>query len=862
MNSLIHYSRLIELTLSFWITTMESAHKKTICLLIEGVAGMYYSHVWPGVADCARENGYNLICYAGGSLRMSPQNPYEVQRNIIYSHIDIKSIDGLIISGTLKNFISDREFAHFMERFQGLPVVTLIPALENIPSVLIDNASGMKSLISHLVHEHGHRNFIFIGGPKGNLDADQRLDLFKKYMAEYGLEGGDDRVISGDFTRDGGYKAAMELLSKKIPFDAVLTANDETALGAIAAFREKGIRVPEDTAVTGFDGIEESELTTPPLTTVRQPLYEIGRSAVELLIARIKGKEVPLRTVLNAPLVVRQSCGCFINPKHALTGKSLPEVDKSGDIEQLRKSLLEALRTFEPEIASKVKDGDFEELVTAFYDEIEGKRIAVFLPSLNRIAITAVLSGEDTLQWQKIFVVMRKYTRPLTANQAEKADNLLHDGYNLFSEAAVRVQAHKRLQEEQQAALMRSAGHSIANSFDIPNLIQAVGRVFPNIGINDFYLSLYDKSTKEFLNSKLLFSLQRGKKSISTSDTFFPTDELMPGGIKPSSTPFQMVVQPLFFKNEQLGMAVFKNGPSKGYIYEILSEHLSGALQGALLMKKVQEQAITLEQTNQQLQKLREQEHAYLEAIKRELEMGRIIQASFLPESMPVIEGWESRELFMPAREVSGDFYDAFMLEDGRVAFVIADVSGKDVGAALFMSLIRTLVRAFSEQSLEGAADPLNAISLTNRYIALHHHSGKSRFMYVTMFFALVDPKTGEVTYINAGHNPPALLSSEGKIMRWLDPTGPAVGIAAELEFHQEKLHLDPGQMLLLYTDGVIEARNEQSEFFTRKRFAELIEQPYSSASEVVERVKNAIKEHSAGAVPYDDVTMLGIFRN
>jgi serine phosphatase RsbU (regulator of sigma subunit) len=309
-------------------------------------------------------------------------------------------------------------------------------------------------------------------------------------------------------------------------------------------------------------------------------------------------------------------------------------------------------------------------------------------------------------------------------------------------------------------------------------------------------------------------------------------------------------------------MAVFKNGPLEGYIYEILSEHLSGALQGALLMKKVQEQALTLEQQNQQLQKLREQEHAYLEAVKRELEIGRNIQASFLPEKMPQTPGWESCALFTPAREVSGDFYDAFLLDDKRAAFLIADVSGKDVGAALFMSLIRSLMRAFSEQSQGEGDDPLNAIRLTNRYIVNHHHTGNSRFMYATMFFAVANLETGELIYINAGHNPPALLRPEGKIVRWLEPTGPAVGIAEGLEFRQGTLQFNHGDMLVLYTDGVIEAKNEKSEFFSKQRFMQFLEHPYTCAQEVVDRIRDALKEHSAGAVPYDDMTMMSILRN
>ncbi|MDR0305984.1 MAG: SpoIIE family protein phosphatase [Chitinispirillales bacterium] len=840
----------------------ESLRRKNICLFLEGIAGLYYSNMWPGAVDGAKEHGCNLICYAGGALRMSPQNPYEVQRNIIYNFIDKKKIDGLIVSGTLKNFISDREFALFMEQFQGFPIVTLIPALENIPSILIDNASGMRSLISHLTLDHGYRKFGFIGGPKGNLDADQRLELFRKYTLEYGLESSDELIVAGDFSRGGGYKAVRELLNKRCEFDALITANDETALGAIAALQENGIGVPEDVAVTGFDGIEEGELVTPPLTTIKQPIYEIGKSAVELLIAKIRGEEVPLRTVLSAPLVIRQSCGCFINPEHSIDKCKLPIDLSATDTNSLKKELTKALVCFvKQEMPVQPSDEDLQELASAFFDEVENGQTALFLPALNSIVRAAVFADDYVLQWQKILVIIRNFTHGFNGEKSEKADELLHEGYNLFSEAAVRVQAHKRLQEEQKAALMRSAGHSIANSFDIPNLSQAVSQVFPNIGIYDFYLSLYDKSTKEFLSSKPVFSLQRGKKSLSP-DKFFPTNELIPGGIKSGADPFQMVVQPLYFKNEQLGIAVFKNGPRQGYIYEILSEHLSGALQGALLMKKVQEQALTLEQQNLQLQKLRQQEKAYLEAVKRELEMGRNIQASFLPEKMPDTPGWESCALFTPAREVSGDFYDAFLLNDGRAAFVIADVSGKDVAAALFMSLIRSLMRAFSEQTHRGEqSDPLNAIKMTNRYIVNHHHTGNSRFMYATMFFAVADLENGEITYINAGHNPPALLRSEGKIVRWLEPTGPAVGITEEIEFRKEKMELDHGEMLVLYTDGVIEAKNDKSEFFTKKRFTDLLEKPYSSAQEMVDRVRDALKEHGAAAVPYDDVTMMSILR-
>jgi len=843
---------------------LTAGRMKNICLLLEGLAGLYYSNLWPGIVAAAKENNCNVVCFAGGALKMSPNNPYEAQRNIIYNHVDTTKFDGLIISGTLKNFISEKEFAAFMERFNGLPTVSLAPALAHIPTLVVDNTSGIKSLISHLAHDHKCRKFAFIGGPKGNLDADERLDLFRKYLGEYNLSCNENLIIAGDFSRSGGYKAAVDLVRKNIEFDALLTANDETALGATQALLDHEIRVPEDVTVTGFDNIEESELTTPPLTTVRQPFKEMGRSAVELLVAKMNGTDVPMRTTLQTPLVIRQSCGCFINPKHALDDRTrtLSIIQIPTDkINRLKEQLAETLFSY---ASTEMAEGilldvdDLKDLADSFFNEIAGTAANAFLPALNRVIRAAALGdvNEDILQWEKILVLIRKYTEGLNRMQKETADNLLHEGYNLFGETAARLQAHKRLRAEQKAALMRSAGHAIANSFDFASLADAVSTVLPRLEINDFCLSLYDQSVQGFPSSKPVCALQRGKKSETQAGSFFPTNDLIPGGTKGGQEPYQIIVQPLHFKNEQLGMAVFKNGPLTGYIYDILGEHLSGAMQGALMMKKIQEQ-------HEELKVLREMEHLRLEAIQRELQIGRTIQESFLPESMPVMPGWESRALFTPAREVSGDFYDAFILEDGRAAFVIADVSGKDVGAALFMSLIRSLIRAFAEHSLDGADNPLNAVELTNRYIVNHHHTSKGRFMYATMFFAIVDPNTGEVTYINAGHNHPVLLRREGKIKRWLAPTGPAVGVGIneKLIYRQEKLTLEPGEMILMYTDGVIEAKNENGDFFTQKKFAELAEKPYASLDEVVDRVKDALKEHCGEAVPYDDVTMMGIFR-
>ena len=164
--------------------------------------------------------------------------------------------------------------------------------------------------------------------------------------------------------------------------------------------------------------------------------------------------------------------------------------------------------------------------------------------------------------------------------------------------------------------------------------------------------------------------------------------------------------------------------------------------------------------------RLWEQEKLFRKALQRELDIGREIQLGFLPETLPVVDGWEIAASLMSAREVAGDFYDAFELPDGNIGLVIADVCDKGVGAALFMTLFRSLIRAaanldYFEQAEKAdaphsAAERLQrAISLTNNYIAeTHGDSG----MFATLFFGILDPRDGKLIYVNGGHEPPLII--------------------------------------------------------------------------------------------------------
>jgi len=284
------------------------------------------------------------------------------------------------------------------------------------------------------------------------------------------------------------------------------------------------------------------------------------------------------------------------------------------------------------------------------------------------------------------------------------------------------------------------------------------------------------------------------------------------------------------------------------------------------------------------LQQSFEQVEAYSRVLDNELEKGRQMQINFLPAQLLQMPGWETAAFFKPARQVAGDFYDIFQLPAGSVGFVVADVCDKGVGAALFMALFRSLIRIFSGQtSLNGlpltcsdtafeeteplpenpALDPihaqaLKAVQLTNKYIALNHGE---LAMFATLFFGILDAETGKLSYINGGHEPLYIVNPGGGVKAKLAATGPSVGIDPTFSFNIQQTQIEPGDLLLGYTDGVTEACAADGSFFTVDRLMAILDTPAAGAGELLDRIANRIQQHIGDAEQFDDITLLAIRR-
>ncbi|MDD1686365.1 SpoIIE family protein phosphatase [Methanoregula sp.] len=238
------------------------------------------------------------------------------------------------------------------------------------------------------------------------------------------------------------------------------------------------------------------------------------------------------------------------------------------------------------------------------------------------------------------------------------------------------------------------------------------------------------------------------------------------------------------------------------------------------------------------------------ERFAKELEIAKGIQQSFLPDCAPEIAGIELVAKNVPALEVGGDFYDFIPVAKDRWGLVIADVSGKGVPAALFMALSRTLIRASTLVN----ADPALSIAHANRMI---YEDSKSS-MFVTLFYAVLDARAMTLDYVNAGHNPPLLLKDGALAVRLLKAKGIALGVIDEVDLQSVKVDLKPGDVLVLYTDGVTEAINNNDEEFGEERLFQVISANRNRpAQEIMDQILAAITAHAGDHLQYDDITIM-----
>ena len=309
--------------------------------------------------------------------------------------------------------------------------------------------------------------------------------------------------------------------------------------------------------------------------------------------------------------------------------------------------------------------------------------------------------------------------------------------------------------------------------------------------------------------------------------------------------PLPPALQRLFESPTLLGLPLIARGHLVG---AMLVDH--PALGGQIDQRRLNILSGIAHQTALALENSRLQSEATAaERIERELEVARGIQTSFLPDTFPAVAGWEVAAVYRAARQVGGDFYDFFPVDEHHWAIVVADVADKGVPAALFMALSRTLLRAVGSNR----QTPSVTLSRVNDLLLRDTRSE----LFVTVWYGLWDAQTGKITYSSAGHNPPVIVRADGSA-QLLSIRGIALGVIPEITLQQEEVTLGPGDMLVAYTDGVTEAlRSDQAEFGVVGLQSTLVNLRAKHASDIAKGVLGAVDTFAAGEPQFDDVTLI-----
>ncbi|MCL2720663.1 MAG: GGDEF domain-containing protein [Treponema sp.] len=562
--------------------------------------------VWCGIEKYAEVNDIHLTAFFGTyqttnyNFVMHYETCFETIKNS-------KSLDGLImLSGFIAQNIGIKNVEKYAAKIPAhLPVVSISHSIPGIPSVLVDNINGIYNVVEHLIQFHNKKKIAFVKGPDGHQEAEERLTGYKKALAANGITFDEQYVLPGYFSPESGQDAVIELLEKrKIPFDAIVASDDETAMGVLIELKNKNITVPSDIAVTGFDDDRFSATFIPSISTSRQDFFEIGFISADTLFKKIKGEQINEVTYVPPIFVARQSCGCL--------EKKFSDIDPVSDKTPEKQDFLFSFlhQKFISIFDNIVSQQQIKDWAAALVEKVKEEPFSKnkFLYLLNDILVDYNYHSNDFNPWHEALIVFAngiehhhseiKYAHSILSTLAF-ATSLVHDIRSKEGKAKEFVINNTRL-------LIRRVGSNLVLLYDIDSLADEMSRSLPELSIHTALVGLYhdpvrndDADADRTIDT--LIGFDRDNKFNMQHNRWNPI--LFSDYSTISRFDFErerrsFLFMPLFIKDEEVGIALFPYDsriPVDGY--ESLRINISTAVKGAELISKIQTLSITDELT-------------------------------------------------------------------------------------------------------------------------------------------------------------------------------------------------------------------------------------------------------------------------
>ncbi len=567
-------------------------------------ANPFVSPMVRGIQTAARDQGLNIMIGCGIGRGLTGQRLYypawpERFQTADFVPVGPWNTGGLLILNPLYfqeqiRYVQDIKEKKFPVLFIGTGAGT--------PLIMVDNEGGIRQVVEHLV-EHGHRSVAFIAGEENDPgDSKLRLKAYHQSVRELGLADDSRLVEYGQHWVDGGFQAMKRLLQSGVKFTAAVCSNDESAMGAIRALREAGLRIPSDVAVTGFDDHLTALAQVPPLTSVHYPLFETGYRAVLLLRRQIEhGTDgVPELTRVSTWLVPRQSCGCLpevVNAAVIHHGASF-DSDRQ-DLKRFKEDLSQAMMEslLAETTPSNIQDSRplCDRLVDSFLLSLQDGDLSHFQIALIEILQRIETADDDAHAWQAAVSILRLGALTFLSDEVgtrreQHAEDLLHQARTLISESARRRYTRMCLQQTYFEEAMGRMTAKLLSSLEEDQVYEVLQEQLPLVGIRSGYVAFFEPEADDpYRNSRLRVY------PTEAPPLRFATREFPPPGLYPGDQPFSLAVLPLFFQDERLGYVAF-DGDNLDPLATVVRQ-LATVVKSAGLHQKVLELTLTDELT-------------------------------------------------------------------------------------------------------------------------------------------------------------------------------------------------------------------------------------------------------------------------
>ncbi len=564
----------------------------SVGVILTSILDDYQQMIMSGIMKQAKKLNVKITCFNAG---MFDYKEFSINsKGKVFDLINEDYIDGIIIlPGPLMWENKLDELQHILHRCNGIPIISIGISLDGIPSVIVDNYSGMCKLFEHLITIHGCRNIAFVRGPESNPEAVERFRAYKDTLSKHKIIYNEKLVFMGDFETWSGHVAVRHFFNTmEITIDSLVCSDDANSIQAIVELEKIGLKVPDNILVGGFDNIEQSNSCTPPLTTVSQPLNELGEIGLNRISKLLTGEKLTLVERIPTHLVIRKSCGCDLNNSFEV------DTEKGTELPDLYDEINESCKVAFPfSWKNSLKSDLFDDI--KILTDIVNKSIfnKDMETELNKTLVEIVDKyfdrGITTLLWYEILnKIFRK------ACQVELSEKDFYNVKYLWKSAALTLninehskQSNAQLKKENRYITVQVVGHRLTSSPSFEAIKKTLAQELPSVGIKNcqiIFMKTNEDTAVRFFSYIDGNIITKNSNPISKADMI--NDLFNNGSLLPN------VIVPLVIGDGNEGFVVYVLDEVNEK-FEVITEQLGSSLRTAFLLLKIHQQNMALHES-------------------------------------------------------------------------------------------------------------------------------------------------------------------------------------------------------------------------------------------------------------------------